>query len=134
VAEAWGPVWGSADAPSQIPSQPEKGDIREEVGGSARMGEGESEGEKVQDVEADEQRGGASPQAAGGPFSPDQNGPLPDGAVPGMDEERGHGRVRMVQVQSADTRALVQALWALEDAADSVGRSTKGDRKREESS
>jgi len=79
VAEAWGPVWGSADAPSQILGQPEKGDIREEVGGSARMGEGESEGEKVQDVEADEQRGGASPQAAGGPFSPDQNGPLPDG-------------------------------------------------------
>jgi len=112
-----------------------KREISEKKWAEAQEWAKESEGEKVQDVEADEQRGGASPQAAGGPVSPDQNEPLPDGAVPEMDEERGHGRVRMVRVQSADTRALVQALCGLEDAAeDSVGRSTKGDKKREESS
>ena len=50
-----------------------------------------------------------------------------------MDEELGHGRVRVVSVQDADEGTPAQELRQVEAATeDNVGRHTEKDRKREE--
>ena len=50
-----------------------------------------------------------------------------------MDEELGHGRVRVVSVQDADEGTPAQELRQVEAATeDNVGRGTEKDRKREE--
>ena len=65
---------------------------------------------------------------------PTQNGILPHWAVLGTEEERGLGGVWMVPIQDTDERTPVQELQKMEAAAeDPVGRSTEGDRKKEES-
>jgi len=38
VDEEWGSVWGTENAPSQIPSRPEEGDRGEEMGRSKELG------------------------------------------------------------------------------------------------
>ena len=51
-----------------------------------------------------------------------------------MDEECGHGDMRVVPVQEPDQGTLAEALPKVEDATeDPVGRGTKGDWEREES-
>jgi len=53
--------------------------------------------------------------------------------IPEVDEELGHGRVRVVSVQDADEGTPVQELRQVEAATeDNVGRHTEKDRKREE--
>jgi len=95
--------------------------------GTGQVGEGDKEKE-VQDAGEDEAAGsgGVSPQKTGRAVPPAQDGALPHRAIPGVDEELGHGGVRVVPVQDADPGTPAQALQEVEDAAeDDVGRSSK---------
>jgi len=128
-------VWGSEDAPSQIPSQPEEGSLGEEMGRSNELGRGANQQKKVQVAEepAAEPNGGTSAKTPSGIFPPAQNGALPYRLIPEVDEERGWGGVLVVSIQDTDERASAQALQEMEAAAeDPVGGGKKGDRKREE--
>jgi len=98
--------------------------------------QGKSQREEVCDAEnlAAERTGVARVKEASSMIPPTQNGILPHWAVLGTEEERGLGGVWMVPIQDTDERTPVQELQKMEAAAeDPVGRSTEGDRKKEES-
>ena len=83
--------------------------------------------------DAPEQHGGTRTEEAGREVPSAQDGALPYRPIPEVDEEFGHGRVRVVPVQDADEEAPVQELRQMEAATeDDVDRDTEKDRKREE--
>jgi len=102
--------------------------------GTGLVGEEDQE-EEVQDAGKDETKRSSStrPGKAGRAVLPAQDGELPHRAIPGVDEEHGHGGMRVVPTQDTDSGASAQALQKMEDAAeDTVGGSSKGNGKRRE--
>jgi len=93
----------AGDAPPTVPRHSQAGDL-EEVGGVAPLGSRPDLQNEVSHAREPEARwrGGRKHQEARLAVLPNQDGALPNGAVPPLDEERGHSPVLVVPVPNAD--------------------------------
>jgi len=118
------------DAPPTIPRQTQAGDLGEEVGGGASMGWRPGLQDIVPDVEKPEagRHGSWERQEDSLAVLPDQNGALPDRAVPKLDEESANPRCLVVPVPEPDSGAPLQCVPGVEGLAEElVGGGAEGD-------
>ena len=128
------PDGSACDAPPTIPLQPQARDLGEEVGGGAPVGWRPHLQEEVPHAKEPEARyrGGRQHQEARLTVLPDQDGALPDGAVPQLDKEAAHPTVLVVPVPGADAGAPLQGVFRVEGPAeDPLGGGEEGDREGE---
>jgi len=129
-----GPAGGALDAAAQITRKHQAGDRRDEVGGGPTVGWRPDLQEEVAHAEEPEtrRRGSWQFQETCLAVLPDQDGALPDRAVPQLDEEPTHPAMLVVPVPDADPGPPLQGVPGVEAAAeDPVGGGEEGDREVE---
>jgi len=121
---------GAADAPATVPREPQAEDLGEEMGGGMAMGWRPDLQDEVPDAKKPEARRHGSWEHRGACLTvlPDQDGALPDRAVPQLDEKAAHPTMLVVPVSKPDSGAPLQGVSGMEDGAeDSVGGGAEGD-------